>query len=90
MTLPLPHQNFLEEFATPEKHYTFNDAPLSYLKAGNVTEDQLDKALDDKEWVVREAAASHPNATEEHLYKALDDEEMYVRRAANEQLKKRF
>ena len=60
----------------------YNDNGKSIMLHPNATKDDLNKALDDKNWNVRMAAAEHPNATNEHIDKALDDKDHYVREAA--------
>lgn len=39
----------------------------------------IDAALEDEDWTVREQAIQHPNCTNEHINKALDDEHWSVK-----------
>ena len=48
----------------------------------NATKEQLDKAMNDEDPKVREAAIKNENATKEHLDKAMNDENPKVRAAA--------
>ncbi len=48
----------------------------------NASKEQINKALNDKDWHVRITAIRHPNATKENIDKALDDKHWIVRDAA--------
>lgn len=74
------HQNFLSQYAEPDKHYSYDNAPISYLqKSDKIKPEILRAALDDKNMDVRAAAAINPTADAEHMRKALSDRDWYVR-----------
>jgi HEAT repeat protein len=50
--------------------------------SSKITPEHITKALDDEDWVVRQAAMQHPKATSEHISRALNDEDKVVRRVA--------
>lgn len=60
--------DFLAKYAVVDRHYDSHD--------------EIDKALDDAYWLVREMAIRHPNATKEHIDRALDDSVWSVRKMA--------
>jgi 2-oxo-4-hydroxy-4-carboxy--5-ureidoimidazoline (OHCU) decarboxylase len=62
--------------------YVYNDSGVLTTMHHDIPNEHIDKALNDKDFDVRAAAARHPNANAKHLHKALNDENVYVRRAA--------
>jgi HEAT repeat protein len=60
----------------------YNDNDISHILHPNANAEHLHKALNDKDWIVRLAAAIHLNATAEHLHKVLNDKDFLVRKAA--------
>ncbi len=60
----------------------YNDSGVHVTMHHDISNEHIDKALNDKDFDVRYAAAIHPNANAEHLHKALNDKKRYVRNAA--------
>ena len=58
------------------------DVKIAALSNPLVKPHHLDKALEDRNWYVRDAAAASSAATSEHIHKALNDKESYVRESA--------
>jgi HEAT repeat protein len=63
-----------------------NEFTVKYTTEGKYW--NLEDALNDEDWVVRETAIRRPNATPEHISKALNHEDWSVRNAAKERLSK--
>lgn len=59
---------FLDKYAVDGRHY---DQKV-----------EIDKALNDKDWGVRETIMQHPNISKAQIDKALDDIHWFVRHAA--------
>ena len=57
---------------------------IALVKKPNATKDVLERALLDREYLVREQVAKHPNATKKMIETLRQDPEAYVRRAVAE------
>jgi HEAT repeat protein len=60
----------------------YNENDIRCILHPSANAEHLHKALNDKQFFVRKAAAKHPNVNAEHLHKALNDENWEVRISA--------
>lgn len=80
ITIDKLHPDIQREIAKSE-HPEIQKASLIF-KNPMIKPEQISKALDDKDYRVRQAAVSHPNSTTKHITKALNDEDWRVNIAA--------
>lgn len=60
------------------------------IKHKNASKENLDKAIKDESWLVRDGAARHPNANKDHLNKLLNDENESIRSTAKARLEGKY
>lgn len=79
----MSRSDFLLAYAEPDRHYSYDDSPIGYLKhSDQVSSAVLDRATTDANWLVRSVAVQHPNCEKKHIQRGLNDPFIHVRTQA--------
>lgn len=74
------HNRFLEKYAQPGRHFSFDEAPTAYMVAGGeATPEMIERTLAVGDFEAKKQALRSPNSTREHVDVALRDPDWYVR-----------